>query len=352
MGEQGSGAGHIEGLRLKSVSAWQGLDLRVRRRNDRISANKKAAHPLSKYSRNQPMRATARASVAFQGQLADIPHALVDACLDALDAQSQTAPYYELAEPAKAWFAGMAARYGPQRAEEFARAVLRRAIEGRRYMRRLVRLPASVRYLAMEQHERIIRNLTDKPYGFYEPSKDMFLKDLGLARLTLVPAGAQLVDLTRGPSKRLMLSADSSQVLRFLRLYLRLPLGLAPLFEIHTHDEMLGDFNEPGWERCYARIAELLSVNPRVKGIYGSSWFYDPAIATISPRLKYLHSTPAANGAYFFHIGPDESGNAIATSRTRRELYRTGQYVPQKYLMVWHRKDILRWAAQLPRQRP
>lgn len=124
--------------------------------------------------------------------------------------------------------------------------------------------------------------------------------------------------------------------------------GFAPWYQIHTHTSVIADFNEEGWEQCYRVIAGMLALNPIVKGMFGISWFYDPGLEEISPRLRYLRQTPLSGGARLFYRGGDETENvrnATSKSETRRKLYEAGKYKPVAYAMVWRRADLLRWAG-------
>ncbi|HUG78288.1 MAG TPA: hypothetical protein VML57_12480 [Burkholderiales bacterium] len=120
-----------------------------------------------------------------------------------------------------------------------------------------------------------------------------------------------------------------------------------PFLENHVHLAMLENFDPPGRERCYRLVARLLQAWPESKGLIGASWYYDPALGRISPKLAYLHDVPAGHGAIFLRAGsaPADVAGAVARSDTRRRLHRSGEYRPVSYLMVWARADILRHYA-------
>ena len=84
-----------------------------------------------------------------------------------------------------------------------------------------------------------------------------------------------------------------------------------------------------------------------IKGVFRASWFCDPELENISPRLMYLQKTPVENGANFFYIGEDRTGNAFAKSKTRLKLYNEGKYKPKAYLLVWPRKELIKWAKNV-----
>jgi hypothetical protein len=82
--------------------------------------------------------------------------------------------------------------------------------------------------------------------------------------------------------------------------------------------------------------------------VFGSAWFYDPALREISPRLAYLREVREAHGArnFRFGTGPDVVADALERSPTRRRLHAEGRYVPAAHYLVWLRADLLRWAAE------
>jgi hypothetical protein len=183
------------------------------------------------------------------------------------------------------------------------------------------------------------------PEDFYRPGNDVFIKDFCIASQRMIPVGAQIMHET-GVSRRSVLSVRGRNAMTAARFFLR-TAGFAPFYEIHTHAPALGEFNEEGWRRCYLRIAEVLTVNPAVKGVFGSSWFFDPVIERVSPRLAYLRNIPVQNGALSICCGSDQGSISLATqtSETRRKLFANGQYLPTSYLLVWDRRSLLRWAA-------
>ena len=81
--------------------------------------------------------------------------------------------------------------------------------------------------------------------------------------------------------------------------------------------------------------------------MFGAGWVFDPQLECISPRLMYLRNMPLHNGAKIYHVGEDRTGNAIAKSKTRLNLYNEGKYVPQAYILIWPRKELIAWANQV-----
>lgn len=205
-------------------------------------------------------------------------------------------------------------------------------------------LPDELRPEFHENFERMVARASATQGWARGTDDDIFLKDLGIARMTLLPCASHLIFRHSGVPRRLVVRqrpADVVRALGFLGLHCR---GFAPFLENHVHIAMLRHFNAEGRERCYRLVAKLLERWPDSRGLMGLSWYYDPAVARISPRLAYLREVPLQGGALFLPAGcgRDAAAGAIATSRTRRRLYEAGEYRPTWYLMVWARQDLLR----------
>lgn len=181
--------------------------------------------------------------------------------------------------------------------------------------------------------------------GWSKELDDYYYKDLSMAQRIMFPAGAQVTETSAGFGIKQGLQGGLFDSMRFLWLT-AIQGGCKGYYQIHTHTPELSEFNPQGWNDCYLRIAEMLELNPQVKGIFGGSWFYDPQLKTVSPRLMYLQSVPLENGARSFYTHDDTSGNAIYSSKTRRKLHDEGKYTPQCYLLIWPREAMIRWARE------
>lgn len=233
---------------------------------------------------------------------------------------------------------------GAEGARRFLRAALLGAVCFTVRSDRLKRLPPRVRLQQLGQLGRIASD-TDANADWLDLSADLFRKELGLASLRLYAAGAQLVDPRCGVPRSFLVRGSVSQLSRRLKIAISLR-GFRPFFQIHTHAFMLDAFSETGWEECYRCCAELYDLHPETLGMFGASWFYDPAIEEVSPRLAYLRQTPLENGAHvvFWEDGGSAIHNALATSKSRRELYEAGRYKPTNYMLLWGRERQLHWA--------
>ncbi len=228
------------------------------------------------------------------------------------------------------------------------RAFLRAAI-ARRLQRTLdddglAHLPARVRTQQLAQFRRIAFD-SDSGAEWLDLGHDLFHKEFGIAAVRLYVAGCQLVDAGCGIPRSLLLRGSPLDWLRNAAMMLSLG-GHRPFFEIHAHKFMRELFGEEGRDECYRCCAELYALHPEVRGMIAGSWFYDPALEQVSPRLVYLRRVPLAGGAWllFVNDGPDARANALATSPTRRRLFEEGKYLPKNYMIVWSKARQQAWA--------
>lgn len=210
---------------------------------------------------------------------------------------------------------------------------------------RLAALPNRVREAQLKHFEWLATQLTGHE-SWLALDNDTFQKEFGLSTLRLYVCGAQLVDYRCGVPRSIVMNSGTGGVLSNMAYFIGIG-GFKPFFQIHTHVHRLDQFTEAGWNECYRCCAELYSVHPDVLGMYGGSWFYDPGIKEVSPRLRYLQDIPLASGARLFRSGPSEActKDATSTSPTRKELFDKGLYAPCAYVLVWDRVSQTRWAA-------
>lgn len=217
-------------------------------------------------------------------------------------------------------------------------------------------VPGAVEALYPQAYAILTASLLDEaaPYD-----ADSYAKDVRFVAGMSVPAGAQIVDIAfpQGPRADLRRLAQMSAMGGRLALagaglgaaaHLLRDQGLGHWVEIHTDSRNLGDFNEPGWDACYRRIADLLALNADLAGMWGASWFYDPQLRQVSPRLAYLQDRPLERGAVAVRLGEGEihTQRAGQTSPTRAALIASGEYRPVCYALFWPRKAMIAWAAQ------
>lgn len=178
--------------------------------------------------------------------------------------------------------------------------------------------------------------------------EDYFLKDVGFATGRSIPCGAQVIELTcRVSAIRALRSIGiRGNAIPILKLFKAGGPGM--WLRIHTESRYLEEFNEDGWNACYRRIAELLRIANGYRGMLGTSWFYDPQVAQISPNLSYLQAIPMANGAVRVRhrVSAADIQRATLKSRTRRKMFEEGRYSPGCYSIFWPKRQLLNWAAR------
>ena len=179
----------------------------------------------------------------------------------------------------------------------------------------------------------------EKDPGFASLASDSFLKDLWLARLVMIPAFAQVWWPWSGLSGRDVLRGGPAAL---AHVFFKCG-GRRPFLEGHTHDPVARAYwNEAGWREALRLAALALPALPRAKGVFGTAWFYDPAVREISPRISFAQDLQSGHGAFRLKIGSNEAAiaNATATSAERRNRYKEGAYLPTDYALIWSRDAI------------
>lgn len=189
----------------------------------------------------------------------------------------------------------------------------------------------------------LLKFLSDMVPEDYSFPNDYFIKDFRFVHALTVPCGAQIVDLKQNIGPKTALKSAQYGVGSALRAY------RSCWFRVHTEGRYLDEFNDSGWQECYRELAKLLELHPNIRGMVATSWFYDPQLAEISPRLFYLQELPLQNGAKSIrHKTSDfDIQSATATSRTRRDLYESKKYMPVSYTLLWEREDMILWANNM-----
>lgn len=206
-------------------------------------------------------------------------------------------------------------------------------------------LPESVLKLYVAQLDRLECVLETGEDTHFSFSNDLFRKDLAILLHRLIPFGAEFANPYSGVARSLAFKAGPEQMLRFMRAVVT-SRGIRPFLELHMHPEVKEYFNPAGWIDTFERLAEFLQVNPEFRGVLSTSWFLDPALEKVSPRLVYLREIPERCGATILFAGMDEKGGgALETSPTRRRLHESGIYQPRLFTRIWPRSNILqrRW---------
>ncbi len=201
-----------------------------------------------------------------------------------------------------------------------------------------------VKNFIIVEYNRIVHDTNSNEKGFYDYSNDLFCKDLSTASLRMFSAGLLKVESYAGIPRSYVLNNRGRDIFSWLRLVMRAQ-GFNPFYEIHLDVRYAKDFTPHGWCNALRAVGEMLVLHPRIKGITGSSWFFDPQIRTISPHLIYLRELIEINGGRFLFNKTDSHVTelAISKSNTRKVMYESNKYTPVSYFMLWFRSDILKW---------
>jgi hypothetical protein len=236
------------------------------------------------------------------------------------------------------------ARGGQPLVAAFHRAILVSAMATTRPMLRAH--PAWPESLPLwdEAMDRVLNKLSKRSDADLDYPSDLWAKDIALASGRLWHAGAQLIQPRMGLSRRLLLQGGARTLLRGAAMLLTMG-GHYPLYEMHTANHTLRHLNPDGWAECHRTIARALARDPETRGVFGTAWFFDPALEQVSPHLAYLRQFLLERGAAFLKVQTTENGrrSALANSFPRRALYEAGRYDPKDYLMIWPRRRILAW---------
>jgi len=282
---------------------------------------------------------------AVRARVPEADRALLAALADdAASAAAASAPHWDFDQPGHRVEEALCAAFGTKLSDEHRRAMIAHFALGLPARIATERLPQASLELYPEWIGRMADFLTEaaNPYD-----RDFWAKDVRLSLALSVPgARTQMIDLSSpmGPG----------QVLRHAREgwgWSVIPAYAAaqawkPWLEVHTESRELSDFNEAGWDRAWATAAEILKTRPEMAGMLGSSWFYDPPLEQISPRLAYLRVNPLKHGAFMVHQGPGEihTERAATSSPTRKALIEDGKYTARSWIVAWPRAALIRWA--------
>jgi len=201
------------------------------------------------------------------------------------------------------------------------------------------RLAAEFAYHYRDSFHRILDQIDRNP-GVGDIGSDAFMKDLWLTRGVMIPAYASILWPRSGLSIRAVLRGGLPAIYKVMRHC----GGWRPMLEGHTHDSMARAYwNEAGWRETMRLCALTMLAMPAVRGSFGVTWYYDPAVLDITPKLGFTHRLQLDHGAFRFCIGSSEAaiGHALAANAARRNRYREGKYLPTDYAIVWSRRALI-----------
>jgi len=210
------------------------------------------------------------------------------------------------------------------------------------------KLPDEIVHLYHEWFEWVLEDFSKRPDDYYDYCCISFVYDVMVCSLRYIPIGGAWIVEVRNVGLRPLFGGGIKQFFSYLYFIIFKAHGFSPYVTTHTAERTLHNFNEDQMNLVYPRIAELMKLNPEIKGFYRRSWFLDPKLEDISPWLGYLRKVPLQNGVKLFAAGSTKKdiGFALAASRTRRRLYKEDKYLPTAYAYIWPRKEFLLFAAK------
>jgi hypothetical protein len=170
------------------------------------------------------------------------------------------------------------------------------------------------------------------------------------ASLRRFPAG-QIDWEVSGLPRSILLRAPLSTASRLLYFVLGRLQGFKPLFTSHLANRraMRRLLLASEMNKSYHHIAEAMKLQPRIKGFYASSWLYSPDTAEISPHLRWLSQIFLDNGGLVVNLGPAPLDCGVfERSPERRKAYQEGRFKPTLGLVLWPRREMIRWADEHP----
>lgn len=177
---------------------------------------------------------------------------------------------------------------------------------------------------------------------------DKLLKDIGLLTGALLPCAERVVEPFSAIQRSLIYGNGFTQAVAFIRALIAAQ-GNKPVCRLHIHLSEINQLTAAGWRQTCQQLADLLLLNPKLKGVVGACWFYDPALATVSPNLAFISDLLSEMQAswFFSHLEGDKSG-AFSRSASRKQAFENGQYQPKNYVVFIPRSRLLAWHKRQP----
>lgn len=188
--------------------------------------------------------------------------------------------------------------------------------------------------------------LSDTPDQEYVYPKDFYLKDVRILTGRAISYGAYIIDTGVFLPKSIYRMNGWRRNLECLWFILTRTKGLGPFYRSHLDHRHTDHLTESLYVDYHISLGALLERHTEVRGLVGTGWLEDPHLATLTPRRAYKHRIGKENKVFVRYDGPAEihTQRAILKSKTRREAYEKGEYMPASYTTIWPRKEMIKWA--------
>jgi hypothetical protein len=169
-----------------------------------------------------------------------------------------------------------------------------------------------------------------------------------IATLRRFPAG-QLDWEVSGLPRSWLLKVPRKKVPGLLNFVVVHMKGFSPAFFTHVARHRPGRLVvlEKEFKKSYYRIVKSMELQPAVKGILSSSWFYSPEIGRVSPHLDWMPRFFERNGGWVSTMGtaPHNSG-VFSRSPERMKSFEDKEFTPKLGLVLWPRRAALEWTRR------
>lgn len=169
-----------------------------------------------------------------------------------------------------------------------------------------------------------------------------------IATLRRFPAGQLDWELS-GLPRSWLLKVPRKRLPGLLNFVLTEMKGFSPALFTHVARHRPGRlvFLEKEIKKSYYRTIRSMELQPAVKGVLSSSWFYSPEIGQVSPHLDWMPRFFEENGGWVSTMGiaPHNSG-VFARSPERMHSFKNKEFTPKLGLVLWPRHAALHWARQ------
>jgi hypothetical protein len=233
---------------------------------------------------------------------------------------------------------------------ELLRRVMKALIDRGRPRIATLNLPDTVKALIAKEYRRIELDLSKATDEHYDLAHHTTRCDFRIAGFGRIPVGLHHIEVG-GVPRRLLFSGGGAQIWRAASL-LAGAGGWAPFYVSHfTHGikpwAFLMAYTPDALATWHRNAAECLRMNPRIRGLLATSWWYDPQLTRVAPHLSFLREGSLEHGAILLRAGSSAGARAyaVANSPERRRLYEAGEYLPVSYAVAWTRDALLKWAG-------
>ena len=181
-----------------------------------------------------------------------------------------------------------------------------------------------------------------------------FLRAAKMATLRLFPAGALDWVISGIPRSWIFEAAKQSTIPEAAGLLWSIATrlgGLSPCFFLHAAPAPKNRALTIEKEalKAYHRVARCLELQPRIRGVIGHAWFFDPAAVRDQPHLEPLSRPFLKEGGTIATLGPAPSESwVLEGNATRKREYLAGTLQYRYGLAIWPREAALRWAKARP----